>query len=128
MYHNNIDYLLVRLGARGFDYLAPLGDFRLDIGAELLAATAHGRERERRETLLHVGQTQDADDLRDYYKLGEEIVVYEDNEDLLRKVKYYLAHPKEREEIARRGYERTIREHSAGKRFEYIFKMMGKPL
>jgi len=72
--------------------------------------------------------TQDADDLKDYYKLGEEIVVYADNEDLVRKIEYYLAHPEEREAIARRGYARTIRDHSTERRFEDIFRMMGRPL
>jgi len=72
--------------------------------------------------------TQDADDMKDYYKLGEEIVVYENNDDLTNKIKYYLTHDEEREEIARRGYERTIRDHSTEKRFEDIFRMMGKPL
>ncbi len=72
--------------------------------------------------------TEDADDLRDYYKLGEEIVVYKDNEDLVRKIKYYLAHEDERERIALRGYERTIRDHSTEKRFEDIFRMIGLPL
>ncbi len=72
--------------------------------------------------------TKDADDLRDYYKLGEEIVVYKDNKDLVEKIKYYLAHPEEREAIAKRGYERTIREHSKKKRYEDIFRMIGKPL
>ncbi len=72
--------------------------------------------------------TEDADDLRDYYKLGEEIVVYKDEKDLVEKIRYYLAHPGEREEIARRGYERTIRDHSTEKRFEDIFRMMGMPL
>ena len=72
--------------------------------------------------------TEDADDLRDYYKLGEEIVVYKGDKDLVEKVGYYLAHPEEREEIARRGYERTIREHSIERRYEDIFLMIGKPL
>lgn len=72
--------------------------------------------------------TQDADDLRDYYKLGEEIVVYKDNKDLVEKIKYYLAHPEEREAIAKRGYERTIRDHSNKRRYEDIFRMIGKPL
>lgn len=72
--------------------------------------------------------TQDADDMRDYFKLGEEIVVYKNNEDLVEKIKYYLAHPEEREAIAQRGYERTIRDHSTKKRFEDIFRMIGKPL
>lgn len=72
--------------------------------------------------------TQDADDMKDYYKLGEEIVVYEDEDDLVKKIHYYLTHPDEAKEIARRGYERTLREHSTEQRFEDIFKMIGKPL
>lgn len=72
--------------------------------------------------------TQDADDMKDYYELGKEIVVYKDAKDLAAKIKYYLAHPAEREEITRRGYERTQRDHSTERRFEDIFRMMGKPL
>jgi spore maturation protein CgeB len=72
--------------------------------------------------------TQDADDLRDYYKLGEEIVVYKDLDDMVAKVKYYLTHDEEREAIARRGYERTVRDHSQVRRYEDIFRMIGKPL
>jgi len=72
--------------------------------------------------------TQDADDLRDYYKLGEEIVVYRDKKDLVKKINYYLDHSEEREAIAKRGYERTTRDHSTEKRFEEIFQMIGRPL
>ena len=72
--------------------------------------------------------TQDADDMRDYYNLGEEIVVYENGKDLAEKIKYYLAHQDEREAIAKRGYERTQRDHSTEKRFEDVFRMIGKPI
>jgi len=72
--------------------------------------------------------TRDADDLKDYFKLGEEIVIYKDCKDLVEKVKYYLLHSEERELIAERGYNRTLREHSMKKRFEDIFKMIGLPL
>ena len=72
--------------------------------------------------------TQDADDLRDYYELGKEIVVYENEKDLVEKINYYLTHDEEREMIARAGYERTQREHSTKQRFVDIFKMIGKPL
>ncbi len=72
--------------------------------------------------------TQDADDLKDYYELGKEIVVYKDVRDLVEKIKYYFAHPEERERIAQRGYERTLREHSTGKRFEEIFARIGHPM
>ena len=72
--------------------------------------------------------TEDADDLRSYFKLGEEIVVYKGDKDLVEKVRFYLGHPEEREAIATRGYERTIRDHSIERRYEDIFKMIGKPL
>lgn len=72
--------------------------------------------------------TQDADDMRDYYILGKEIVTYEDNADLVKKIRYYLAHDAEREAIALRGYERTVRDHSTERRFEDIFRMIGRPL
>jgi len=72
--------------------------------------------------------TQDADDLSERYVFGEEIVTYEDNEDLVKKIKYYLNHPEEREEIAKRGYERTLRDHNAEKRFEKIFATLGHPI
>ncbi len=72
--------------------------------------------------------TQDADDMRDYYELGKEIVVYADAPDLAEKIKYYLAHDDERERIAEAGYGRTLRDHSTERRFEDIFRMIGKPL
>ncbi|MDO8582370.1 MAG: glycosyltransferase [bacterium] len=72
--------------------------------------------------------TQDADDMRNYYELSKEIVVYEDERDLVQKINYYLVHEDEREAIARRGYERTLKDHSTDRRFEDIFRMMGRPL
>lgn len=72
--------------------------------------------------------TQDADDLRDYLELGKEIVVYENNKDLVDKIKYYLAQEEEREAIAKAGYVRAQRDHSQERRFEDIFRMIGKPL
>ncbi len=72
--------------------------------------------------------TQDADDMRDYYELGREIVTYTDERDLAEKIRYYLAHNDEREEIAKRGYERTQCDHSTEKRFEDIFTMISRPL
>ena len=50
---------------------------------------------------------------------------YRSTDDLIEKIRYYLAHPEERERIARAGYERTMREHTAEKRFGAIFKDMG---
>jgi spore maturation protein CgeB len=57
-----------------------------------------------------------------YFKIGEEIVTFRDENDLRRKVKYYLEHPDEREKIARAGYERVKRDHSLVDRLQ---KMLG---
>lgn len=69
--------------------------------------------------------TEYADNLKDYYQVGEEIVCFDGIEDCVEKIKYYLSHDREREEIAQAGYERTLREHTYEKRFNEIFKTMG---
>ena len=69
--------------------------------------------------------TSAADDLEHYYEPGKEVVIYKDVDDLAEKAKYYLEHERERKEIARAGYERTIKEHTYERRFREIFKVMG---
>jgi spore maturation protein CgeB len=69
--------------------------------------------------------TQMADDLGSFYKIGEEIVVYEDDRDLAAKIRYYLAHEDERARIAKAAYARTVRDHTYEKRFSDIFKTIG---
>jgi spore maturation protein CgeB len=69
--------------------------------------------------------TGDADNLRDYYRDGKEIVIFKDKADMVEKAKYYLEHEEERTTIAKAGYERTIREHTYINRFTEIFKAMG---
>lgn len=66
-----------------------------------------------------------ADDFETYYKENEEMVFYRSADDLIEKIRYYLAHPEEREKIAKAGYERTLHEHTAEKRFAHMFKTMG---
>jgi len=66
-----------------------------------------------------------ADNLQDYYISGKEIVIYKDEQDLIKKIKYYLEHSKEREIIAGAGLERTLRDHTYEKRFNNIFKIIG---
>jgi spore maturation protein CgeB len=51
------------------------------------------------------------EDLADYYADGEEIVSYKDWDDLVEKIRHYLANPRRRDEVARNGYERTKRDH-----------------
>lgn len=58
------------------------------------------------------------------YVENKEIIYYDSDFDLAEKIKYYLAHDGEREQIAEAGYRKTIREHSFRKRFEDIFKLI----
>jgi len=69
--------------------------------------------------------TEYADDLENYYQIDKEIVCYKNMNELIDKIKYYLEHDKERETIAKIGYERTLREHTYEKRFNDIFKTIG---
>ncbi len=60
-----------------------------------------------------------------YYDVGTEIVCFGSKRDLVEKIRYYLSHEEEREAIARRGYERTLRDHTYEQRFNQIFEQMG---
>jgi len=69
--------------------------------------------------------TSRADRLEEYYRLGEEIAVFEGTDDLIDKIRFYLVHEEERERIRRAGYERTLREHTFEQRFRQLFRAMG---
>lgn len=68
--------------------------------------------------------TADADNLRDYYEDGKEVVIFNDKNDMIEKCKFYLEHEAERKQIARAGYERTIKEHTYEHRFREIFQRL----
>lgn len=69
--------------------------------------------------------TQYNHELEPYFKLGEEIVCYQDLDDMAEKIRYYLDHPDEAEAIRKAGYERSIAEHTWVKRFRTAFEEMG---
>lgn len=69
--------------------------------------------------------TEDADNLKDCYEIGKEIVCFNNTKDLIKKIKYYLANDKEREKIAKAGYERALRDHTCEERFNEIFNTIG---
>ena len=52
--------------------------------------------------------TDDAEEARDLYAVGDQIAVFTDPEDLRAKCEYYLAHAEEREVIAGRGHRRAL--------------------
>ena len=69
--------------------------------------------------------TEDHPELNNAFLPGEEIVTYSGIDDLVSKIKYYLAHPAEAESIRKRGYERSLREHTWEMRFAKIFRLIG---
>lgn len=65
------------------------------------------------------------EELGDYYEVGKEIVCYEDKQDLLDKVDYYLKHDSEAQKIRHAGYQRARRDHTWQRRFEQLFQIIG---
>jgi spore maturation protein CgeB len=59
------------------------------------------------------------------YEIGNEVELFYTPEQLVERVHYYLKHSDEREAIAKRGYERTLREHTMEKRFTDLFDAVG---
>lgn len=47
-----------------------------------------------------------------YFKEGKELVMFKNKEDLIKKIKYYLIHEKEREKIADLAYNKMIRKYN----------------
>jgi spore maturation protein CgeB len=63
--------------------------------------------------------------LANCYEIDREIAVYADADDLIEKIKFYLAHEALRESIAAAGYARTMKVHTFKNRFSHVFKRMG---
>lgn len=68
-----------------------------------------------------------ANGLDELFDVGREIVVYRDDDDLLEKVAYYLAHEEEREAIARAGQRRTLTEHTYPHRMARLLEVVTAP-
>ena len=52
--------------------------------------------------------------------------MFQNREDLIARIRYYLAHDSERQAIATAGYERTLKEHTWQQRWTEIFKRCGE--
>ena len=59
-----------------------------------------------------------------YFENGKDIVIFEDAEDLIEKVKYYLTHEEERKQIALNGYNKVKNMHRYCDRFDEIKKII----
>lgn len=64
------------------------------------------------------------EDLARFYKAGEEIETYCSQQELLEKIEFYLTHEKERRNIALRGLERTLKEHTYGHRLDRMLSII----
>jgi spore maturation protein CgeB len=64
--------------------------------------------------------TKHSDELASCYESGLEVETYRDQDDLIDKTRHYLADEERREQVAARGYERTIREHTMESRLSHI--------
>ncbi len=67
------------------------------------------------------------EELREFYELEEEIVCYASREELLDKVRFYLAHPAAAQRIRERGIRRARRDHTWARRFDQLFSGLGLP-
>jgi spore maturation protein CgeB len=66
--------------------------------------------------------TEPAPGIDRFYRIGEEIDVFDGQEDLERKIRFYLDNPQLRDEIAMRGFERTRYEHLYPQRLSKILE------
>lgn len=66
-----------------------------------------------------------AEGLDRYYVPGKEIEVWNDPDELVEKVRYFLAHDAERRHIEEEGRRRTLAEHTYEQRFRHLFRTMG---
>lgn len=64
------------------------------------------------------------DELAEFFEIGVEIVCYSGPKDLADKVRYYLSHDDERQEIRQRGQSRCVRDHTWRKRLTDAFAQM----
>lgn len=66
------------------------------------------------------------DNLGEIFKIGKEVVVYENTNDLVNKIKYYLSHNEEREKIAKAGQKRTLKDHTYAVRTRELLDILKK--
>lgn len=68
--------------------------------------------------------TEQAPGLECHFRIGEDILTFEGHEELVAAVRYLLAHPEQRDEIARRGFECVNKNHTYDRRFEELLGVL----
>jgi hypothetical protein len=72
--------------------------------------------------------TDEDSDIDLVFEPGIEVVTYSSYEDCVEKIRYYLEHESERELIAAKGQERTMKEHSLDSRYSFIAEQLLKQI
>lgn len=67
-------------------------------------------------------------DLNDFYELNKEIVCFKGEQDFVKKAEYYLKNAKERKEIAKQAYKRTMNDHTYYQRFHVLIDKLQKQI
>jgi spore maturation protein CgeB len=68
-----------------------------------------------------------ANGLAELFEIGKEVVVFGDDQELLEKIDYYLAHEQERRAIAEAGFRRTHGQHTYQHRVRQILATLETP-
>jgi len=66
------------------------------------------------------------ENLKQFFEPGIEIETFKDEKELIDKILYYLAHPDKREEIARKGQKRCLKEYSIQNRAKELDNIIHK--
>jgi len=64
------------------------------------------------------------EELSEQFDIGKDLIVYENENDLLSKIEYYLVHDDLRKEIANNGRNRVLNEHNYAQRVKYIMNII----
>jgi SAM-dependent methyltransferase/glycosyltransferase involved in cell wall biosynthesis len=68
------------------------------------------------------------DNLNELFEIGSEVVAYRNPEEAAALITYYLQHPEESREIARKGQQRTLRDHTYSQRMKQTAKILSRHL
>lgn len=69
--------------------------------------------------------TSEVENLDSFFDVGDEVAVFSSPAELVEQTRRYLADDRERDRVARAGYERVLAEHTYERRFRAIFERMG---
>lgn len=64
------------------------------------------------------------DELAEHFEVDREVLVYRDRYELLDKVRYYLSHPDQADDIRRAGRARALRDHTYQRRYQQLFQAL----